>query len=169
MLAALAIQWLTVQVSASPASAPAAIVAGADEITRPHLERLSDACERRGVPLTLMFRHLREDSLQLLGGGTAAFMRLGNHAEAEQAASYIGRRHTFVLSQRTVTRGGSHTATRGTSDSHGTGKNSSDARTGGWSGRHGRRPARWHLALRRADDDHRHVVVTDVGHVMVGG
>jgi len=78
MLAALAIQWLTVQVSASTASAPAVIIAGADEITRPHLERLSDACEQRRVPLTVMFRHLREDTLHMLGGGTAAFMRLGN-------------------------------------------------------------------------------------------
>jgi hypothetical protein len=119
MLTALAIQWLTVQVSASPAAAPAAIIAGADEITRPHLERLSDACERRGVPLTLMFRHLREDSLQLLGGGTAAFMRLGNHAEAEQAASYIGRRHSFVLSQRTATLGGNDGTTRTDTDGRG--------------------------------------------------
>jgi hypothetical protein len=38
MLTALAIQWLTVQVSASRASAPAVIIAGADEITRPHLD-----------------------------------------------------------------------------------------------------------------------------------
>ena len=57
-----------------------------------------------------------------------------NHAEAEQAASYLGRRHTFVMSSFTVTRGGSRTTTRGTSDSRGTGKSSSDARTGGWSG-----------------------------------
>ncbi len=103
MLTALAVQWLTVQVSASSASAPAVIIAGADEITRSHLERLSDACERRRVPLTVLYRHLREDALSMLGGGTAAFMRLGNHAEAEQAASCIGRQHKFVLSQRTAT------------------------------------------------------------------
>jgi hypothetical protein len=47
MLTALAVGWLTVQVSASNATAPAVIIAGADEITRPHLERLADACERR--------------------------------------------------------------------------------------------------------------------------
>jgi hypothetical protein len=121
MLTALAISWLTAQVSASPASAPAVIIAGADEVTRSHLERLSDACERRRVPLTLLFRHLREDSLHMLGGGTAAFMRLGNHAEAEQAAGYIGRRHTFVLSQLTATIGGnqasSWTGTQGYGDS----------------------------------------------------
>jgi hypothetical protein len=91
----------------------------ADEITRPHLERLSDACEQRRVPLTFLFRHLREESLALLGGGTAAFMRLGRHAEAEQAAGYIGRQHTFVLSQRTATSGGNRTFTRSDTESHG--------------------------------------------------
>ena len=71
LLLALAVQWLTVQVSASTASAPAVIIAGADELARPHIERLADACERRRVPLTLMFRHLREDALSVLGGGAA--------------------------------------------------------------------------------------------------
>jgi hypothetical protein len=129
MLTALAIQWLTVQVSASRASAPAVIIAGADEITRPHLERLSDACERRGVPLTVMFRHLekREDTLHMLGGGTAAFMRLGNHDEAEQAASYIGRQHKFVLSQLTATSGGNQSLTR--SDTQGYGDSDTSSRS----------------------------------------
>jgi hypothetical protein len=119
MLAALAIGWLTVQVSATPATAPAVIIAGADEVTRPHLERLAGACERRGVPLTVMFRHLREDALHMLGGGTAAFMRLGHHTEAEQAAGYLGRQHKFVLSQLTATQGGNHTFTGGQSDGYG--------------------------------------------------
>jgi hypothetical protein len=119
LLTTLAVQWLTVQVSASTASAPAVIIAGADEITRAHLERLADACERRRVPLTLMFRHLREDALAVLGGGTAAFMRLGNHAEADQAASYLGRQHKFVLSQLTATLGGNETYTRTDTEGYG--------------------------------------------------
>ncbi|HEU5385237.1 MAG TPA: hypothetical protein VFV73_04980 [Streptosporangiaceae bacterium] len=127
MLTALAVQWLTVQVSASLASTPAVIVAGADEITRPHLERLAGACEQRGVPLTFLFRHLREDSLAVLGGGTAAFMRLGHHAEAEQAANYLGRRHTFVLSQLTASHGGSESLTRSDSYGHGDGTTSSSS------------------------------------------
>jgi hypothetical protein len=125
MLTALAVQWLTVQVCADTAAAPAVIIAGADEITRPHLERLAAACEQRSVPLTFLFRHLREDSLALLGGGTAAFMRLGHHAEAEQAAQYLGRQHKFVLSQRTATHGGSDSLTRSDSYGHGDGDTSS--------------------------------------------
>ena len=125
MLTALAVQWLTVQVSASAASTPAVIVAGADEISRPHLERLAGVCEHRGVPLTLLFRHLREDSLAMLGGGTAAFMRLGHHAEAEQAASYLGREHKFVLSQRTATWGENQSVSRSDSYGHGDGDSSS--------------------------------------------
>ena len=125
MLAALAIGWLTIQVSASRASAPAVIIAGADEIARPHLERLSDACERRRVPLTVMFRHLREDALAMLGGGTPAFMRLGHHAEAEQAASYIGRQYKFVLSQLTATMGGNHAFTHSDTQGYSDGANSS--------------------------------------------
>ncbi len=111
VLAALAIQWLTVQVTSSNDPAPAVIIVGADEISHPHLERLAGACERRGVPLTLLFRHLRDTGLGMLGGGSAAFMRLGHHAEAEQAAAYIGRQHRFALSQVTATLGGSDTQT----------------------------------------------------------
>jgi hypothetical protein len=137
VLTSLLVQWLTVQVSAAPAGqpAPAVILIGADEVARAHAERLADTCEWAGVPLTLLFRHLRNDAISLLGGGTAAFMRLGNHAEAEQAATYIGRQHTFVVSSHTATRGGSLTATHGTSDSYGSGENASRARTGGWSDR----------------------------------
>lgn len=136
VMTSLLVQWLTVQVSAGPLErpVPAVIIAGADEVPRAHAERLSDVCEVRGVPLTLLFRHLRDDATSLLGGGTAAFMRLGNHAEAEQAASYIGRRHTFVMSSFTATKGASGTTTRGTSDSYGTSVSTSTARTSGWSG-----------------------------------
>ena len=136
LLLALAVQWLTVQVSGSTASAPAVIIAGADELTRPHLERLADACERRQVPLTLMFRHLRDDALAVLGGGTAAFMRLGHHGEAEQAASYIGRQHTFVLSQLTATLGGNETHTRTDTEGYSVADSRTFGSTRGWTEDH---------------------------------
>jgi len=132
LLAALIVQWLTVQVAAAPGNPPAVVIAGADEITKGHLERLTDACELRGVPVTLLFRHLCDDAAGMLGGGTTAFMRLGNYTEAEQAAAYIGRRHTFVVSSYTATRGGNQTSTHGGSDGYSTGDSSSDARTRGW-------------------------------------
>jgi hypothetical protein len=81
---------------AAPPPAPAwytclALEPGARSARAEMLTALAGACEHRQVPLTILFRHLREDALAMLGGGTAAFMRLGHHAEAEQAASYIGR------------------------------------------------------------------------------
>ncbi|HEY3956089.1 MAG TPA: hypothetical protein VGM53_22190 [Streptosporangiaceae bacterium] len=132
MLTALVIQWLTVQVTGGQGPAPAVIIAGADEITRAHLERLSTACERREVPLTLMFRHLRDDGLGLLGGGTAAFMRLGNHTEAELAASFIGRQHKFVLSQLTATLGGNETHTRTETEGYGVSQTRGISVADGW-------------------------------------
>jgi hypothetical protein len=125
LLAALVIEWLTVQVTSQATTAPAVIIAAADQITRPHLERLAEACEHRGVPLTLLFRHLRDDAVSMAGGGATAFMRLGNHHEAEQAATFIGRRHMFVLSQFTATRGAGHTSTRGASETWSTSKSRS--------------------------------------------
>jgi hypothetical protein len=146
LIAALVIQWLTVQVTISAGHLPAVVIAAADEITRPHLERLADACERRGVPLTLLFRHLRDDAVTVIGGGATAFMRLGNHQEAEQAASFIGRHHKFMLSSWTVTRGGEHTTTRGTSETWGNSQSRGYSSTRGW--------AEDHLGSRTASGGH---------------
>jgi hypothetical protein len=137
LLGSLVLQWLTHHITTAAAQVPAVVIAGADELARRHLERLSDACERRGVLLTLLFRHLRADSVQLLGGGAAAFMRLGNHEEAARAADFIGRQHRFVLSQLTASIGGDQTHTAETS----TGTTASDTITpppaAGWLGRLG--------------------------------
>jgi hypothetical protein len=105
-------QHLAEAFRARPRGALAVIITGADGITRSHLEALADACERR-VPLTLLFRHLRDDATALIGGAAAtAFMRLANHHEAEQAAAFIGRHHKFTVSGWTATRGGEHSAAR---------------------------------------------------------
>jgi len=83
--------------------------------------------------LTLLFRHLRDEAaLGLIGGGATAFMRLGNHREAEQASDFIGRHQKFVLSGWTATRGGEHTATHGTSESWGSSQSRGYSSTSGW-------------------------------------
>jgi len=69
----------------------------------------------------------------MIGGGATAFMRLGNHHEAEQAASFIGRHHKFVLSGFTATMGGSRTTTRGEEHGYGTTQSRGSSTTRGWS------------------------------------
>jgi hypothetical protein len=119
LLTDLIVQWVTHRIAASNDATPALVVAGADELARRHLERLSDTCERRGVPLTFLFRRLRETSAEMIGGGAVAFMRLGNHEDAARAADFIGRDYRFVLSQITKNVGGneSHTKTDTTGES----------------------------------------------------
>jgi hypothetical protein len=121
LLTILTLQWLTVRVTTVTGDGPAVIIAGADDIGHTHLEALTEACEQRGVPLTLLFRHLRDDATTMIGGAaTTAFMRLGNHREADQAAAFIGRTHRFVLSGWTAAHGSEHTTTLTTGSSHGT-------------------------------------------------
>ena len=119
LLAGLVVQWITYHVSNATTQIPAVIIVGADDLARRHVERLSDACERRGVLLTMLFRHLREASADLVGGGAAGFMRLGNHQEAARAADFIGRQHRFVLSEVTASLGGDETHTTEVSESRG--------------------------------------------------
>lgn len=117
LLAELIVQDLTHRIDALAAQrpAPAVIIAGAEEIAPDHADRLAGAAQRRGVPLTLLFRHLRASS-PLIGGGTVAFMRLGNPDDAGRAADFIGRHRTFTLSSMTRTHGGDETDTTATTD-----------------------------------------------------
>ncbi|MFI7575907.1 hypothetical protein [Micromonospora sp. NPDC049497] len=91
------------------------VIAGADDLSHRHIERLTDLCVRRGVRLVLMFRHLRDSAVRAVGADVVAFMRLSNHEEAARAADFIGRQHTVVLSQLTRTLGGSQTHSQGNS------------------------------------------------------
>jgi hypothetical protein len=93
------------------------VVAGADELAVRHIERLSDLCDRRGVRLVMLFRHLRETSARVIGAGPVGFMKLGNHEEAVRAADYIGREYRFELSRLTHSVGGDET--HGTADTTG--------------------------------------------------
>jgi hypothetical protein len=100
LLVDLIVQWTMRQVAQDEgkSSSRLLVVTGADKLRSHHLERLSDICDRRQVRLVYLFRHLREQSLQLIGGGAVGFMQLGNHEEAERAAGFIGREHKFVVS-----------------------------------------------------------------------
>ncbi|WP_433473260.1 hypothetical protein ACQPZP_31065 [Spirillospora sp. CA-142024] len=133
LLTDLIVQWVTHRITASQDSTPALVVAGADELARRHLERLSDACERRGVPLTLLFRRLRETSAEMIGGGAVAFMRLGSHEDATRAADFIGRDHRFVLSQITKNIGGNESHTTTDTEGGGDSETYSTSRTTGTS------------------------------------
>ncbi|MFK0193690.1 hypothetical protein [Kitasatospora sp. NPDC090308] len=132
-LADLVVAWAARRVAGGPAESATLIVAGADGLAARHLERLTDLCERRGVRLVVMFRHLREVSAGLLGAGPVAFMRLGNHEEAARAADFIGREHRIELSQLTETLGGSETHSTTVTDggSDGGGLTTSRSRSGG--------------------------------------
>jgi len=132
LLAELIVQWLIHHVSNASAPDPAVIIVGADDLARRHLERLSDACERRAVPLTLIFRHLRETSTNLLGGGAVGFMRLGNHEEAARAADFIGRQHRFVLTSLTASVGGNETHTTEVGESEGESDSINPGSAAGW-------------------------------------
>jgi hypothetical protein len=106
------------------------LVAGADALRRRHLERLDQLSRQRGIRPVYLFRHLRDEAADLLGGGGAAiFMRLGNAREAMTAAEFIGREHKFVLHQLTRSTGESvtHTLSESLTDTFGT--NSAETRT----------------------------------------
>jgi hypothetical protein len=105
------------------------VIVGADRLNRRLLQSFSDLADGRGATLVLLFAHLRDDALDALGAASAAvaFMRLTDHREAQQAASFIGSEYKFVVSQTTRTRSQSYEQAggrqvgneRGRSDSRG--------------------------------------------------
>jgi hypothetical protein len=102
------------------------MVAATDGLNSRWLERLQQVAEQRQVRVVYLFRHAREETAPLLGGGPTFLMQLGNTAEATMAAEFIGRDHRFVLSQFTVG------ATEGTSDSLNVGSTFQRSATKGW-------------------------------------
>lgn len=127
----LIVQWLTRRLATDDDHPRSLVIVGADELAGRHVERLSDICDRRGIRLVLLFRHLRETSLRLLGAGPVAFMRLGNHEEATRAADFIGRQHRFVISQLTRTLGGNQTHTQSTTEGTSVGQGRGTGRSTG--------------------------------------
>ena len=131
LLMDLVVHWTMRRIAGSDASGCGAlIVAGADRLQRRHLERLSDICERRNVRLVYLFRHLREQTLQVLGGGAVGFMRLGNHEEAERAAGFIGREYRFTVSS--ISRGLNGGETHSTGSNYGEGDSAGSNQTRGF-------------------------------------
>jgi hypothetical protein len=106
------------------------VVVGGDQLRRRHLEKLDQLGRQRGIRLIYMFRHLRDEVVDLLGGGgSAVFMRLGNAREAALAAEFVGREHKFVLHQLTRSTGESFTDTFTESVTDTLGTNTSETRT----------------------------------------
>lgn len=101
-------------------------VVGADAIGLEGLESLAKQCRRVGLRLILLLERLRGDLKDLLGTSDSAaiLMRLGNAQDAAAAAEFIGRGHTFVLSQ--ITAGVGTSVNKGTTTTDGTSQGTSE-------------------------------------------
>jgi hypothetical protein len=112
-------QMLARRVRSGSASADTVIVLGADRIRREALETLIDHAAHTRTAVVLMFEHLRQDAIEMVGaGGTAAFMALANHREAAEASEFIGSEYRWIESSHTASV--SRSLARTASESRGT-------------------------------------------------
>jgi hypothetical protein len=97
-------QLLARRVRSGSAPADTLIVLGADRIRREALEALIDHAAHSRTAVVLMFEHLRQDAIEMVGagGGEAAFMTLPNHREAAEASEFIGSEYRWVESSHTA-------------------------------------------------------------------
>jgi hypothetical protein len=96
-------QLIARRVRSGSASADTVIVLGADRIRAEALETLIDHAAHMRTAVVLMFEHLRQDAIEMVGaGGTAAFMALANHREAAEASAFIGSEYRWVESSHTA-------------------------------------------------------------------
>ncbi len=97
--------------------ARALILVGADRLGETALEDMAAQASRLGVRLVVIFEHLRDETLRMVGTATSAtaYMRLGNGPEATAAAEQIGREHRFKISQISRQLGKTTTVGGGTS------------------------------------------------------
>jgi hypothetical protein len=102
-------QLLLRHVRKGSAAAEVLIVLGADRIPGAALESLMTSAEFERIWMLLFFEHLRNDAIELIGGGgaAAAFFALGNHREAKEASDFIGANFKWVESQHTKSAGDS--------------------------------------------------------------
>jgi len=91
------------------------IILGADRIRQEALESLMAHAERGHLRVLLFFEHLRQDAIEIVGGGgaAAAFLALGNHREAKEASDFIGAEYKWVESHHTASASKSLTQTLG--------------------------------------------------------
>jgi hypothetical protein len=108
-------QLLLRRVRADSVQADVLVVLGADRIRREALEALIDHAGHSSFAVVLMFEHLRQDAIELIGAGgaAAAFMVLGNHREAREASEFIGSEYKWVETAHTASASRSLTQTRG--------------------------------------------------------
>lgn len=113
-------------------SSTTTLVLGADAVPERLLDSAIRAASSAGTQVITVFERLSDTTSLRLGqgaGSVAGFMRLSNHQDAERAADYLGRQHTFVLA------GVSETQTRsfewGWSTSSSTGTSSTTTRSWG--------------------------------------
>jgi hypothetical protein len=101
------------------AHADVLIVLGADRIHREALESLVAHADRSSIAVVLLFEHLRQDAIEIIGvgGAAAAFMALGNHREAREASEFIGAEYKWIESQHTASASRSLTCTPGRQES----------------------------------------------------
>jgi hypothetical protein len=97
------------------------MIIAADLLKARHIEKLDELASMQGIRVVYLFRHLRGDVLDVVGGGgaIAGVMRPGSPQEAEQAAALIGRTYEFVLTQRSRSLGSTWTSNWGESESYG--------------------------------------------------
>ncbi|MEU9303313.1 hypothetical protein [Streptomyces sp. NPDC048269] len=93
------------------------VIAGADQLGRAALESMARQARTADIRLTLLFEHLREDTVKVAGGSDSAtiFMRIGNGHEARDAAQFIGQDYKFLVNQLTKQVGETFTEGRGSS------------------------------------------------------
>jgi hypothetical protein len=101
------------------AGADVLIVLGADRIDQRPLKSLLAQAEQRELTVVLLFESLKQHAIDLLGAGgaAAAFLRLGNRHEAEEASGFIGNEHMWAMVQEQFSESESLTETQGREES----------------------------------------------------
>lgn len=104
------------------------VIAGADRLGRNALESMARQARSAGIRLMLLFEHLREDTVKIVGGSDSAtiLMRIGNGNEARDAAQFVGQGYKFIVNQLTKQVGETLTEGRGSSYGEQDGASTSD-------------------------------------------